>query len=189
VGRVTAIAAITDGTTVWMGGDSAGVDGYDLEVRADPKVFTTGPYAIGFTSSFRMGQLLRYSLKLPQPDAGDLHRFMCTVFVDAVRDCLKEGGYARKHDENEAGGEFLVGVLGHIFKVASDYQVAERADGIDACGCGEDYVLGALWVTRDDLTPRTRLNAALGAAARFSTGVCAPFTIVSVSGVTSEGDA
>lgn len=37
---MTCIAAITDGKTVWVGGDSAGVAGSSLEIRADEKVFT-----------------------------------------------------------------------------------------------------------------------------------------------------
>lgn len=90
---MTAIVGLVHDGVVHVGGDSAGVGGWSMTVRADAKVFRNGPYVFGFTTSFRMGQLIRWSLEVPLPD-GDLERFMCTVFIDAVRDCLKAGGYA-----------------------------------------------------------------------------------------------
>ena len=55
---------------MYIGGDRAGVAGLSLTVRADEKVFQNGEFLMGFTTSFRMGQLLRYSLKPPPPPAG-----------------------------------------------------------------------------------------------------------------------
>jgi hypothetical protein len=52
---VTAIVGLVHEGTVYIGGDSAGVSGYSMTVRADAKVFTVGPYLLGFTTSFRMG--------------------------------------------------------------------------------------------------------------------------------------
>jgi hypothetical protein len=51
---MTCIVGLVDGGRVWLGGDSAGVSGWDLTVRADRKVFRNGPYVMGFTTSFRM---------------------------------------------------------------------------------------------------------------------------------------
>ncbi|MGW6292457.1 hypothetical protein [Streptomyces sp. NPDC055058] len=173
---MTAIVGIVHDGTVYLGGDSAGVAGYALTVRADHKVFRTGPYVLGFTSSFRMGQLLRYAFAPPAPDGGDLARFMATTFVDAVRDTLKAGGWLRKDSEQEEGGTFLVGVRGRLFRVAGDFQVGEAADGYDAVGCGDELALGALFATaRLGLAPRDRLRCALSAAERFSAGVRRPF--------------
>jgi hypothetical protein len=59
---VTCIVGFTDGNEVSIGGDSAGVGGWDLTVRADEKVFVLGEFVFGCTTSFRMGQLLRYKL-------------------------------------------------------------------------------------------------------------------------------
>lgn len=89
---MTCIAAWRDNGRVYVGADSAGVGGYTLEVRSDEKVFRVGPYVIGFTSSFRMGQVLRYSTTLPAPEDWDVNRFMATRFVDAVRGALKTAG-------------------------------------------------------------------------------------------------
>lgn len=176
---MTAIAGLVHDGVVHIGGDSAGVGGWRMTVRADTKVFRNGPYVFGFTSSFRMGQLIRWSLQAPAPD-GDLDRFMCTTFIDSVRACLKEGGFAKKNSEQEEGGTFLVGVAGRLFTVHSDYQVGEAVDGYAAVGCGEEPALGALFATANmGLAADERLELALEAAERFSAGVRAPFAYVS----------
>lgn len=174
---MTAIVGLVHEGRVHLGGDSAGVGGYALTVRADAKVFTNGPYVMGFTTSFRMGQLLRWSLKAPHPE-GDLDRFMSTAFVDAVRTTLREGGWLRKDSEQEDGGTFLVGVAGRLFTVADDFQVGEAADGYAAVGCGRDLALGALYATAGVRKPRRRLRIALEAAERFSAGVRGPYAYV-----------
>lgn len=177
---MTAIAGLVHGKRVYIGGDSAGVAGWSLTVRADSKVFVNGPYAMGFTSSFRMGQLLRYSFKAPAPK-GELSKFMATKFVDAVRETLKSGGWLKKDADRDEGGTFLVGVSGRLFMIADDFQVGEAVDGFAAVGCGHELALGALHATADlELPPKKRLRLALQAAERYSAGVRGPFTTLEV---------
>jgi hypothetical protein len=177
---VTVIAGLVHNGRVHIAGDSAGVSGYALTIRADPKVWAAGPYVFGFTSSFRMGQLLRYAFQPPAPGAEDLQRFMVTTFIDALRTCLKDGGWARKDSEQETGGVFLVGVHGHLFTVFSDYQVGEAADGYAAVGCGEDLAQGALHATSAlGLKPRRRLTLALAAADHHNSAVAGPYVYAS----------
>lgn len=179
---MTCIAGVAHQGKVYVGGDSAGLAGWDLVSRADEKVFAIGEFVFGFTDSFRMGQLLRYSLAPPSINQDAcLERYMATDFVDAVRECLRKGGYARKTNEAEAGGQFLVGVRGRLFAVHEDYQVAESRDGYDAIGCGHAYAKGALAVTEDQ-PPEKRLRAALSVAERHSGGVRGPFVLVKTKG-------
>lgn len=179
---MTAVAGLVHQGRVHLGADSAGMSGWALTVRADPKVFTNGPFVFGFTTSFRMGQLLHHAFTPPSPGpARRLDRFMATEFIDAVRECLKAGGYATKSSEAEVGGNFLVGVGGHLFEIAADYQVGENADGIAAVGCGFELCLGALYATPQSAAPRRRLTTALEAAERFSGGVRGPFVFVSTA--------
>lgn len=175
---MTCIVGLIHGSRVFIGGDSAGVGGYDLTVRADKKVFRNGDFVMGFTSSFRMGNLLQHTLTPPRrhPD-DDIHKYMVSDFVDAVRECLKKGGYASKEKETESGGTFLVGYSGRLFTIHDDYQVGEGLDNYAACGCGEAYALGSLHASKGD--PRTRVTMALAAAERFSAGVRGPFHVVS----------
>lgn len=176
---MTCIAGIAENGAVHLAGDSAGVAGWDLTIRADPKVFVNGPYVMGFTHSFRMGQLLRYAFAPPSPEGHDLHAFMCTAFIDALRTCLKDGGWATKDKEQEEGGTFLAGVAGRLFIVGSDYQVGEPASGCAAVGCGDRAALGALFATAGG-KPRARLETAMSAAEHLSAGVRGPFAFASI---------
>ncbi|WP_075595101.1 Ntn hydrolase family protein [Novacetimonas hansenii] len=175
---MTCVAAIAIKGEVHMMGDSAGVAGLDLSLRTDRKVFRVGTVIMGFTSSFRMGQLLQYNLSVPRyhPDM-DLFAYMVTAFIPAVRDCLKSGGYTRIDNNEEHGGCFLVGIKGRLFQVQSDFQVGESHYPFDAVGCGAPYALGALSVLIDDesRTPEQALSCALLRAERFSAGVRRPF--------------
>lgn len=177
---MTCIVGLVEKGKVYIGGDSAGVSGYALQIRADRKVFRNGDFIMGFTSSFRMGQLLAHSLKPPRRHAtDDVYAYMVTDFVNAVRECLKAGGYAEKHNEAERAGTFLVGYAGRLFSVHGDYQVGETVHGFDACGCGEQIALGALAVSHNQ-KPERRIRDALNAAEQFSAGVRAPFHIESL---------
>lgn len=182
----TCIAAVAVDGRVWIGGDSAGVGGLSICTRADRKVFSKtdssgNKFGFGFTSSFRMGQLLNYELALPRLE-GALDAYMVKCFIPAVRKLLRDGGYSKIENNEEHGGCFIVGVCGRIFEIFSDFQVGENAYGYAALGCGEDLALGSLHTTKAAMkrSPRKRLTLALEAAQEFSAGVRAPFHIIHV---------
>lgn len=177
---MTCIVGVAHEGKVYIGGDSAGSDGWSMRDRADSKVFVNGPFVFGFTTSFRMGQLLRYSFSPPKrhPD-DDVMAYMVTQFIDALRTCLKSGGFAAKNDEVERGGTFLVGHAGRLFQIEGDYQVGESREGHDACGCGEQYAIGSLHATQGQ-SPEDRIGKALRAAETYSSGVRAPFHVLSI---------
>ena len=173
---MTCVAAIAERERIYMAADSAGVAGLSLHLRRDPKIYRVGSQMlIGFTSSFRMGQLLGYSLTLPEHrDNTPVERYMTTAFIDAVRTCLKNGGWAKKEHEVESGGQFLVGYRGRLFEVDSDFQVGESLQNYAAVGSGFEIALGSLHSTKA-MTARKRLSLALDSAERFSAGVRRPF--------------
>lgn len=173
---MTCIVGIVENDVVYMGADSAGSDGNIKFQRKDSKLFKNGDFLIGFTSSYRMGQLLRFKFKPPEfrPDEKDIYEYMVSDFVDAVRKCLKNGGFAEKDNGVERGGTFLVGFKGRLFRIEGDYQVGENFYNYNACGCGEDCAFGSLYST-ENMEPQKRLEIALNAAQEFSTGVASPF--------------
>ena len=177
---MTCIVGLVHEEKVYIGGDSAGVAGYSITVRSDQKVFTNGDFLMGFTSSFRMGQLLRYSFSPPKrhPDT-DVMKYMVTEFITSLRQCFKDGGYARRESDEESGGCFLVGYQGRLFGIESDYQVGEAIGDYMAVGCGYDIALGAMYANRE-AEPERRVTTALQAAAEHSAGVCGPFIVQSV---------
>jgi hypothetical protein len=176
---MTCIVGLVDNGNIYIGGDSAGVDGrYGLVVRSDKKVFTNGDFVMGFTSSFRMGQLLAYGFSPPVPRVGvDTMEYMVTEFIDAVRNRMKHGGYVKIRDSAEEGGTFLVGYKGRLFHISDDFQVGESTHGYDACGCGDHLALGSLRSTRDWTDGKKRVLEALETAETFSAGVRGPFFV------------
>jgi len=180
---VTCIVGIEAPDGVWIGGDSAAMAGWVNLPTRDPKVFANGGFLMGFTTSFRMGQLLHFSdlpKALDRADE-DLLRFMCTEFVDGVRQVFKDGGFAKKDNEVEAGGDFLVGVNGALFEVTASYHVQRHLDRYAAIGSGWEIALGALHATRRAARPEQRIRRALAAAAHHSGSVSEPFTILKES--------
>lgn len=179
---MTAIAGIAENGRVWIGGDSAGVSGLSLSTRSDPKVFINGDFIFGYTSSFRMGQILEYLFSPPTPYENENGMaYMIRRFIPEVKESLKNGGYQNSSSGQDIGGTFLVGHRGVLYEVESDYQVVRVNQPYDACGCGKDLILGSLYTTDQyDLSPEERITTALDAAASFSAGVRGPYTILSV---------
>ena len=171
---MTCIVGIEHEGAVYMGGDSAASSGWDIRTETGPKVFIVGEFIIGYTSSFRMGQLLQYQLSVKPREQMSDRAYMITVFAEAVRTLLKEHGYARVDNNEETGGIFLVGYHGHLYRVQDDFAVLQSADGFDAVGCGMSYALGALRVL-DKADPQDVLTKALETAEYFSNGVRGPF--------------
>lgn len=116
---MTAIVGVVHDGKVLIGADSGGVGGWTVRIRKDAKVFANGPYVMGFTTSFRMGQILRWGFKPAAPGRGSLERFMCTTWVDAARKALSDGGWAKKEAERDLG-------LDPEKRVLSALEAAER---------------------------------------------------------------
>lgn len=182
---MTCVVALRDRDHTYLGADSAGVGGLSLSIRKDRKIYRVGPTLIGFTTSFRMGQLLGYSLTVPEhhSDIG-IERYMATSFINEVRATLKNGGFAAKDKDVESGGAFIVAYRDRIFQIDSDFQVGESTHSYCAIGCGMDLALGSLYTTsRQSLAPDERVRLALEAAETFSAGVRGPFHIETLPGV------
>lgn len=173
---MTCIVGIEHAGAVTIGGDAAAVEGLRLTVRTDPKVFFVDDFLIGFEDSFRMGQLLRYRLRVPSQKCDDDFEFMATTFVDAVRKCFTAGGFSRNDDGEESGGSFLVGYGGRLYAIDSDYHVGRARCGFEAIGCGSEFAIGSMASTTGPAENRVRM--ALTVAATHCAGVVAPFTIL-----------
>jgi ATP-dependent protease HslVU (ClpYQ) peptidase subunit len=177
---MTAIVGVAKEGKVYLGGDTRGSNGWTGSQYSLPKVFTNGVCVMGYTSDYRMGQLLQYSFSPPKRHKEeDLMKYMITDFVEGIRTTLKSGGYASVESNVEKGGFFLVGIEGRLFRIESNYAVLEPARQFDAVGCGEDFALGCLYNNLDK-DPKVRLKEALETAAEFSIGVSAPFDYVEI---------
>ena len=177
---MTCVIGLRHGGRVYIGADSAAVQGWSVRPSNVPKLFRNGPFLIAYTTSFRMGQLLHYELEVPKQAGEDDRKFMVTKFAECTRKLLKERGFSKVDSNSEKGGQFLVGYNGALYTIHTDFQVAEVAEGLDSVGSGSDYALGAM-VALEKLPPVRRIKKALQIAAHFNMGVCPPFHVKSLS--------
>lgn len=182
---MTCIVGVEHEGSVYIAGDSASVDGgFQIFESGTDKVFVNGPMLMGYTTSWRMGQLLRYAVTPPYHDPRhDDMRYLVVDFIDAVRSSFKDKGWLTKESDVESGGDFLLGYKDRLYRVSSDFQVNPNRCGYGACGCGESYALGALHAIKNSgkkTAPEDVLRRALEAAAFHSAGVIGPFLVMRI---------
>jgi len=180
---MTCIVALVHENKVYMGGDAAGSDGTVLQLVSHPKVFKLGEFLIGYTSSFRMGQLLEFNLEVPASAELDDLRYMVRTFIPAVRKCLADGGFSKKNNEQEEGGTFIVGYRGKIYEVGSNYHCLLLQDKYLACGSGYTFALASIetYISQvDGWEPVKAIEEALRVAAKFNPDVRPTFTVLSL---------
>ena len=132
---------------------------------------------IGFTTSFRMGQIIKNYLVLPtHSESLDPYTYISTLVVESIRSLLKVYGFTTVTSNAESAGTFLVCYDNNIYKIDSDFQVAECLEAYQAIGSGRDLALGSLFSTnKGNLNLEERARLSLEAAANFNASVRAPF--------------
>lgn len=183
---MTCIVGIRQGKTVWLGSDSMGSTGRTGVPYSHPKVFhsqDSKDIVIGYTSSFRMGQLLMYATnlfdELSLSKSGIDHRYLVTKFIPNLQNLFSAGGYEEVKNGVKDGGFFLLGCKDSLYKVQGDYSIVESIYDYDATGSGEFFALGSLASTEKlDLSPVERIHMALQAASKFEIHVGPPYYIV-----------
>lgn len=183
---MTAIVGIAKGGSVWLGADSCGSSSSYRAAFTTPKLveLSTGSskLILGYTTSFRFGQILQYQVGPPHDIRKDAEEYLVRDFIPAVRKALGEHGWLKKDSEREESGAALVGYRKRLFSFQSDLSLTEAHSGLDATGSGYQYALGAMsFAASLGRTAEVVLQAGLQAAATFTPGVMAPFTIRKVA--------
>ena len=183
---MTCVIGLSTKDRVYIGVDSAAVAGWICRATNVRKLFRRGPFLMGYTTSFRMGQLLEHQLKVPVQKSGQSDmEFMVTRFVENVRTMLKDKGFSKVESNKQSGGQFLVAYKGQLYCIHKDFQVGQMSEGLECVGSGADFALGAMKAL-DQLPPVPRIKRALAIAAHFNMGVCPPFYVRSMKKPGSE---
>lgn len=163
---------------VFIGADSLGSNNSTKTVRNDPKFFYfTKNIVCGFTTSYRMGQLIMYSKDLFEgfDKKNFTHENMVTKFIPRLIQLYKNN----KDDEIDKKGQFIIGAYNKLWGIGSDFQVAESSDDFIACGSGEQFALGSLYSTKEmNISIIEKITLALESAEKFSCHVQRPFHII-----------
>ncbi len=185
---MTCIVGIAQGGVVYMGADSIGHANGQRNIVAVRKLIRVDEFLIGYTTSFRMGQILQYHLSVrPQANDESDERYMVVAFTEAVRSVLRDMAFTEIDKNQETGGRFLVGYRGNLYEIYPDFQVSMYVSGISACGAGEHYALGAM-LAMPKLSPVVRIKRALEVAGKLSVYVAPPYHIEILKSDPAETD-
>jgi len=181
---------------VWLGGDSASV-GNMAHTCSEDKVFmretcssdglTVRKMLIGYTTSFRMGQLIEHKLVMPIHEKNEKTiEYLIRKFADAIRLCLKDHGWSAIDKNHEEGGVLLIAYEGRLFLMCSDFQITEHRRGFQAIGSGDEIAMGAMYgmthLHRGGMSPSDLLFISLDAASDINPYVRPPYVLKSLSG-------
>jgi len=173
---MTCIAGLVEDGVVYLGGDGAASTDTDKYAISNPKVFMNKNFLIGYSASFRMGQLLQYKFVPPKhrKSKNDL-AYLTTDFIDYIKICFSNNEF----DESNAdvGGDFLLGYKGNLYSIENTLHVLKSIHNFNAIGSGSSYAIGSMFSTKGQ-DPIKRIKMALDVASAFSPGVSPPFTIL-----------
>jgi ATP-dependent protease HslVU (ClpYQ) peptidase subunit len=128
-----------------VAGDRRGSDGWTGSKYKAPKVFKNNDFIMGYTTSFRMGQLLEHTWEPPKrmENETDQHYVYVTV-VNSFRELFNKNGFGNKDNGEETGGNFIMAYKGKLYEVQPDYSIIEDENDILSVGCGENIAFGTL---------------------------------------------
>jgi len=124
-------------------GDSAGTD-VTYHNRIDlhsAKIFEKGGMLMGYTTSFRMGQILEHCLDFPDRTAGLTDfEYLIKQLVPAFRQAFVGEKYIQDTDKH--GGNFIIVWNGAVYEIQSDFSVFNHSRGFASCGSGSSQAQG-----------------------------------------------
>lgn len=169
------LAKIHDGK-VHMIGDKMGSNGFNHQVYGKiSKVFKNGDFVIGYTTSFRMGQLLQYYWTPPTKSADDTDDvYIFNRVATSIMKCFKDNDFGHKDGLKWEGGNFILGWNGRLFEVQGEMSLLEYEE-FTSVGCGEYHAVAAMETLKQtkqfEKNPEKFLATALSVAANCVVGV------------------
>lgn len=168
----TVIGIVKDGK-VWMGADSFATtsDGERRRILCK-KIFTNGPFMIGYIGSVRTGQVIQSRYFKPPKDVFD--------FPDKLREQFEAKGCLATNTDDQTSillSNFLIATpKGKLYELLVDFQMNEIED-FTAIGSGSGHALGSLYTSRKWKDQKKRIMTALKIAAVYDTSTGPPFVV------------
>jgi ATP-dependent protease HslVU (ClpYQ) peptidase subunit len=130
-----------------IAGDFMASNGHNFAKVANSKVFNKSENcAVGYTSSFRMGQILEHYWTLPARMCDqELDSYVNVTVVESLRAVFSKYGYGIKDGIEDLGGNFILLYEDRIYEVQYNYSVLDYDSEIISIGSGSDAAQGALY--------------------------------------------
>jgi hypothetical protein len=191
---VTCIVGLIATEAVYIGADSLGSGNGVKQVYTTPKLVTLEVFekkdlsltkinvGIGYTTSYRMGDILRYHFTPPPIEIDeDENQYLVKDFIPELIKCFDEHSFAKTKEGTKSGGNFLVAIRGRLFHVQEDFSILEPRCGYTAVGSGQEFAMGALFAfSRVQATPEKAVVNSIRAAGEFCTTVGGPVDYIKI---------
>lgn len=175
---MTIVIGMISNNKVYMGSDRGMSDTYSISSPITPKIKKNGQFLIGYASSRGSGQVAHY-IDFPNVNKRDVDKYMRTDFILTLKKAIDQFGLDIS-DDDKAAADFLVGIHGRLFEIATnDWQVNEYEDYI-AIGSGSQFALGSLYTSKIWKDPNKRIIKALECSIKYSPQCSYPVDIESI---------
>lgn len=165
---MTAVVAITDGNTVFMGGDRATTGDDCIVDLPHPKVWRRGGVTFGCAGQVAQLQRLRYEAPFPRFRGGVPDRYVGARLAPALR---------KFFGSEDIDIDILIGVRGRLFALDCVFSFTDVGPEW-AIGSGGAAARAALACTTGEDDPQTRIAHALNVATLVCNSVRGPFDFV-----------
>lgn len=185
---MTCIVGVKTDEGIFIGGDSFGGNELVAGVYKTPKVFgkpkigRTHAMIFGFTTSWRMGQILQNMPDIRKPSEKTDLEFIASDWINMVREHMETGGYNLDEGGREEFGSVILGYNNSLYEISPDYGVIEPFYNYAATGSAVRTAYGSLATTEvmKKVSPQDRILAALSAAEIHEYFVRRPFNIIGI---------
>lgn len=184
---MTCIIGYKENDLVYIGADSFAGNDWVKQKIFTPKVFMNKDFLIGYSNSFRFGQIMQYHIDYPDiPYDFDLE-FLINNFVEPLREASKNEGNSEIDKNVESASMALIGIRNRLFHLSSDFALLEYYGKFFSIGIGSYSALGALHtldLVGSKYTPYGRIYAGLKASSLSVPSICSPYVIMSTDNKT-----
>lgn len=198
---MTAIIGMERDGVAYIGADSAASSDDLSTVIAEPKVFRKGEYVIGYSYSFRFGNLLQHAWDAPglpeslRTNPAGIDAFMVNSVAQSIHTLLESRKALRSKDSNSETGCALIAIRGRLYEYERDGYILRTKDGIAATGSAYIALLASIktlhscdWAAAPGGTGAMDVPSQLLAALRVAedltpSRVRAPFRVMGTNGV------
>lgn len=176
---MTCVIALVKHDRIHMMGDKMSSGEGLKNITKRPKVFKKEGFIVGYSGSFRIGQLLEFTWNPPKILVGtDFDTFMYKTVVDSLKECMVADGSSSETE----GESLLLGYQGVLYELQEDYSLFEL-ENYGAVGCGwlsALSALNALDMAGCEHSARERLQIALSTSAKLVPGVSSEYDYITL---------